>query len=309
MIRSVNYVRYHFFHDSIFRDLIARQDGWLIFTDKSSMDDYQNAYPFSEAESKRIKRRLGYLCDYLTDKQIRFYFVIPPNKNTIYSEYLPSEIEKLNSQSLMDQILARWKNTDNCTIIDLRERLLTTKIRDQVYYSTDTHWNNLGAFLAYQEIIKTVQIDYPNVPLYSLSDYSRKYDLYRGDLTSKSFGQLDVTDDSEFLIPKFEKGFFKIELNIQNDSDIQPPFTTKLIDSSQKLPSAIVFRDSFFSSLISNFSESFNEVVYFWSETPNIQFVDRASPDIVILEITERLLKIQLLNLPGAKYYRQLENE
>ena len=51
--------------------------------------------------------------------------------------------------SRLDQLKAHLKaNSTICRVLDLRETILNEKSRHQVFYRTDTHWNNRGAWLS-----------------------------------------------------------------------------------------------------------------------------------------------------------------
>ena len=57
-------------------------------------------------------------------------------------------------ESRLDQLVAHLKAHSNLTIVDLREAHLDEKSRHQVFYRTDTHWNNRGAYVGYTQIMK-----------------------------------------------------------------------------------------------------------------------------------------------------------
>ena len=82
--------------------------------------------------------------------------MIPPIKSTIYPELMPRGYNRLNNASLVDQFMAHMKANSNLTIIDLRGPLMDEKARHQIYYRTDTHWNNRGAYVGYREIMNVL---------------------------------------------------------------------------------------------------------------------------------------------------------
>jgi hypothetical protein len=49
------------------------------------------------------------------------------------------------------------------TVIDLRASLRAAKRESVVYYKADTHWNTRGAYAAYQEILRVLAADFPEV--------------------------------------------------------------------------------------------------------------------------------------------------
>jgi alginate O-acetyltransferase complex protein AlgJ len=57
-----------------------------------------------------------------------------------------------------------------------------------------------------------------------------------------------------------------------------------------KLPSAVIFRDSFFNGLQPFTSEHFSRVVYVSDFVVNFDLIAEENPQIVILEVAERYL-------------------
>ena len=58
----------------------------------------------------------------------------------------------------------------------------------------------------------------------------------------------------------------------------------------QRLPCAVMFRDSFATWLIPLLSEHFRRIVYTWQYTLDQGIVERERPDVVIQEMVERVL-------------------
>ena len=77
---------------------------------------------------------------------------IAANKQSIYSkELLPSAA----SQSRLDDLLGKLDQPALSIVVDTRAPLRSAKRSQslQLYYKTDTHWNELGAFEAYRDIV------------------------------------------------------------------------------------------------------------------------------------------------------------
>ena len=78
--------------------------------------------------------------------------LIGPNKSTIYPEYLPDEI-KLSEQRYVKYFTERLDAIENFSVVDPVEDLLGAKENaGLLYYRTDTHWNDKGAFLAFSTL-------------------------------------------------------------------------------------------------------------------------------------------------------------
>ena len=114
----------------------------------------------------RVERR-----DWLAARGIPYLVVVSPNKDTIYPEFMPSSYNRVHAQSRLDQFMAHLKAHSNLAIVDLRQPLLKAKSREQVYYRTDTHWNNRGAYVGYAKIIEALSAWYPQLKAFPRSDY------------------------------------------------------------------------------------------------------------------------------------------
>ncbi len=154
--------------DHVFPKAVVGKDGWLFYTAEKNADDYQNVIPFSTDELARIQQNLDAVAEEYEKKGITFLIAIPPSKHSIYPEYMPDEIPVLGSESRLDQLISYLVLNGNTQLMDLRPLFLKEKKEKQIYYATDTHWNEYGAFLAYQEITKELSLTYPTIQPYPL---------------------------------------------------------------------------------------------------------------------------------------------
>jgi len=61
-------------------------------------------------------------------------------------------LSSINVQEL--EVILREENPE-IQLIDVRRELIEAKKNQQVYYKTDTHWNQRGAFVGYSKIINS----------------------------------------------------------------------------------------------------------------------------------------------------------
>ena len=82
--------------------------------------------------------------------------MVAPNKQSIYPEELRKNGTYLTSR--LDDFLARLTPEARSMFIDPRPELRAAKPRHDVpvYHPTDSHWNDLGAFIAYQKIVEVL---------------------------------------------------------------------------------------------------------------------------------------------------------
>ena len=92
------------FGDSAGKDVIIGRAGWLYY--KNSLDDYQNTYLLSDRALFNIAHSTKMMQDYAAESGCEFVYVVAPNKNSIYGQYMPyydqiQEQEKGNYENLI----------------------------------------------------------------------------------------------------------------------------------------------------------------------------------------------------------------
>jgi alginate O-acetyltransferase complex protein AlgJ len=276
--------------DRVFPKVLVGKDHWLVFTAENSIDDYQNDIPLTKKKLSEIQRGLDAVTAHFEEQGITLLVVVAPNKNTIYPELVPPEIPVIGNESRLDQIIDYLKQHGRTGILDLRPALLAAKRERQVYYATDTHWNDYGVFVAYQQIIDALQPDYPELKAHLLSDY-RLVPPEGGNLDlANNIGSSLLTEMKVQLTPNFVSDVSFKELSLDNGRTITFSF-----NPDPSLPKAIVYHDSFFFRMIPILSENFSRVIYIPHYTGggiwNLSWVEEEKPDVVIVEFTERYIQ------------------
>ena len=283
-------LRYRLLDDQLFNHVLRSDEGWLVYSDEHNLADYQKSDVFTEAQLAQIQTNLTTLQQQLAQEGIRLYVIIPPNKDSIYPEKVPAEIPVIGSQSRLEQLVSYLQPQDGFPMLDLRPALLAARQHDPVYYATDTHWNATGSYVAYRQIADLLAKDFPMIIPHDLSEYQQASQTYSGDL-NRIAGDLGLSEQIITLNPTFSQQVTQTE-TVENDIKILITET-----SDPNLPRAVIFRDSFFESIIPSLSTHFSRSVNVWSFAYDPQLVAREKPDLVIFECTERYLQF-LLYLP-----------
>ncbi len=277
---------------------------WLYLADKVADEYYRVVEPLTEKELTDLVEIHLQRVRYCNSRGIQYIFTIAPNKSTIYPEMLPSWYRPIENKSHLERFAERVQGYPEINFIDMRKDLLELKKRYQIYYITDTHWNELGGFLAYQLITKKIRERFPRVAMIQWSDYT----IHQ---TTMSEGDLSVMlgVGSTLIEPTLTLKYKKIyhAKNVPLDSfyieklgGVNPVRLFIMETGNKNLPNAVVFRDSFFLGVTPYLSENFNRVVYFWSPRfdRNMFFdksiIEHENPDIVITEMVERVVPANL---------------
>ncbi len=141
--------------------VVIGRSGWLYYGDEA-MDGYRGAAPFLQRDLIAFQQILEGKRDWLAARGIRYLFVVAPDKQTIYPEYIPRRHRRIGPTP-MDQLVAHLKARSNVDILDLRPTLTAAKSLGMLYPKTDSHWNDLGAYVAYQAILDRLRDWFPSI--------------------------------------------------------------------------------------------------------------------------------------------------
>src|SRR6185295_1542120 len=111
--------------------------------------------------------------DWLAQRDIRYLFIVAPDKQTIYPEYMPAQLNRVGTATRLDQLVTYFERHSDIRILDLRDALRAVKLHDRPYERLDSHWNDVGAWSAYAEIAKQVGRWFPKVQPLPLSSFER----------------------------------------------------------------------------------------------------------------------------------------
>lgn len=268
------------------------RDNWIFLSGRSygvTQDLKRENLFTSDQLQKKITTWLGRR-DTLKSMSIQSYIALWPDKHNVYTQYLPlsMKVQLKDTISKTDQMIIGLKKADSFSeIIDVRVELIEKQKTVQVFLKNDTHWNEYGAFIAYQKLMQKISKNFPQVlPIKEATDYKIEWtESSDGDLLN--IMGIERTDHFIDKVPNF------ISLDEEEDISSLPtdsyPAET-IFHRNMRSPNnlrVIIFRDSFTRSLTKFISPHFKEVLYIW--TPFDQrIVDSYKPDIVIECFVER---------------------
>ncbi len=258
------------------RVVIGKED-WMFLGNHSNNvlnNSFGNDY-FKNDELEKIKTYLGSVKKYLAKKGIAFYVVIPSDKNRIYQEYLPYQLNQ--SETKLETLGNYLTSTLELDIIDLYNPLVIAKEMHPTYIRNDTHWNDYGAFIGYGTVMDKINESF-EVNKLNLSDYNIIKDSFfeKGDITKMINSNLKANRI------KFSKKTEEV-YSLKNSN----PNLKHYINPNKNLK-LMMYRDSFSNAWIPFFNETFGECMYIKSHNFNKSLIESYKPDIVVFEIIER---------------------
>jgi alginate O-acetyltransferase complex protein AlgJ len=279
--------------------VVKGRNNWLYITDSGAMENYRGRTHLTEAQLSEWKTLLEQRQSTLAARGIKYLFVIAPDKQEIYPEYLPARVVRERNYTALDEFLAYMRQNCAVRILDLRKPLTAAKQHNQMlYYKSDTHWNLLGACVASQAIVSELTNDFPRLRPASLNDFEWSWEWAAGGDMARLLGLRDFREQGVFSHPRAPLPPPTIEPTLAyNATNIQVPQVARAVTTSQTgWGRALVFRDSFGHGLIPFLGNSFSNAVYLWTAEIDQPAVDSEKPDVVISEMCERLLLHEIQN-------------
>jgi len=276
--------------------VIIGREGWLFATVENLVDDFRCSKPFSEAELDRWEQVLVARHNWLARRGIKYVLMIAPNSHTIYGEYMPRNLTKVNSYSRTDQLLARLRERTDLVTVDPRARLIAGKTNWPTYHKTDTHWNDYGAFLAYEHLCQALQGWYPALRPWRIDDYHVTVCEAEGQELSHAVESIvRFPEQMVKLAPKQPR-----RAQAVGNLPVSAGESRITNQPQAELGRAVVLNDSFFWALWPFVSEHWQHVRYAWTADFPIDLIEQERPEIVIQEMVERRLMIYDPKNPAA---------
>lgn len=265
-------------------------DGWYFPGDSFGdvIKESKGIEHFSNKELDDIKKQIIERQSWLSEKKAHFYLAVAPDKLSIYGDYLP--IRKSGKKTTVEQLDSISQNSFN--FIDLRKDFPKASAM-QLYYKTDSHWNDLGAYFGYTALLKYINSEFPEVPILSLTDMladtiaSQATDLTAMLGIAISEKTIRLTPKHADLVVVLEKKY-PVPVNYNNN----PANYENRFKSNVNQLKVLVFHDSFTSNLKKYLNASFGEMTFIWRHTFDKKLIESEQPDIVIQIIVERHLEV-----------------
>lgn len=264
------------FHVSAVESVIRGKDGWLFYA--STLDDYLGRRPMSERELHNLAHNLSLVSRYVESRNSRFLLCVPPNKNTLYGDWMPDWAVKAAAEPHDMERLAPLLREKGVAYADL---LGFFRSQDEILYlKRDSHWNDKGAVLAAAFLLNELGCAHED---FAAAPVSRARDN-DGDLNRMLYtfyGEPSVN---------YHYSFEQRYRYADPDADVEDGWIET--EGGNGNSSLLMLRDSFGNTLIPLLANQF-ESAAFGKEVPfGLEpRMDQCSPAYVVFEKAERNLR------------------
>lgn len=262
--------------------IITGSNGWYFLKNSEFLLDLASSEDVIEAYFSRLLTKLLVCRNMYVKDSKEFVFMICPEKNIIYQEYLPADERErvLETSKRIDQFVAYVRANSDIKVVYPKNDIAKFSKYCETYYRQDSHWNFLAGYMAAHDLIKAINPNENSIkPVWN---YDLVADVRRveGDLCYYNGEEVEYYLDGATNRP------FNAEY-IQVDQDNKKPIR---IRSNDPKDSRKVFfiRDSFSNSMLPLLGEYFAEESFLYIINPEYFNDEFLTGDTFVIEIVER---------------------
>ncbi len=309
-------IQYNVLHKSPNKQVAIGEDGWMFYTEDNNLGIVMGEYSINHELLEEIGKTQKKLQAYFKSMGKEYVLILPVSKASIYPEKLAGDMYSVG-KSPVDIVADYVEENTDIHVVRLKESLLEEKKTTQVFFKTDSHWNEEGAYIAYKKIIQ----DFNNWGFINSSPKDVEYsDNYRAGEFSALMGNVKLLPPEKYRATNI--------IGQRAKMITEGPIAQKYLDIKEKMnyfemyhyenefvedKKLLVFGDSMFAywNIPQLLAENFSEYTYcrvvqtdFQNEI-TAEIIEAVNPDIVALEITERYIdqlgnELNYVNLSGA---------
>ncbi|WP_242049706.1 alginate O-acetyltransferase AlgX-related protein [Brachyspira aalborgi] len=257
---------------------------------------WNNTYSFNEEELETAKNNLIHFRDELKKNNIDFILLICPDKQLVYPEYVPNYIKGKLPNNGTEIFVEYIKNNTDIKVVYPKEELLKYKDKYQLYYKYDAHWNTLGAYIEYTQLMKSLNLYIDNIDNVDIKtfDGNQSYNLgihqYNDMAYLLSLSSLKYyNDDKTYIISNYITKNYETNYFISWDNF---SFNSKSYKSKNNI---MIMRDSYAMGMLDYIATEFKQSEFIHIDSFKNENITEYKPDIVVFESVERFLKGRML--------------
>lgn len=280
------------FKKSSNNDVIVGNDNWLFYSSVADGDPvacYQGTNLLTEEELEAIAHNCINQRDLLAEQGKEFVIFIAPNKERIYSEYMPKHYgepaENYRALQIYNYLI---ENTDIRVVYPYEDLMNAKKIlHENIYYKADTHWNSIGAYIGTYALMDELGIYMPSI--------------YNNEISINVLCSAECIDlanmlnlrhymffgDNEYIVEGYNRHDCK-ELEYEYGL-----YRYQSINADER--SLFLIRDSFATAMAPYIGSQFNDSYMIHWDTYSSEDLSEYGPDIVVVETVERYASERLL--------------
>ena len=241
----------------------------------------------------RININIEAINVFAKDKDIRISFLLAPNSSEVYKEDMPYGSYIVNQEKRIQDIYESLEKINNINVLET----LNDNKSEYIYYYTDHHWTSYGAYLAYKNLCKNLNLNPVDLGSLEKNEVNNFYGTYFSKaknfnakediLTYYTFNNITMKIDEDTyeelydLDKALEGDKYSLFLRGNNSLTI---IKNNNLKNNKKI---LIIKDSYANSLIPFLTENYEEIhvvdLRSFSESLSKYIEDNDFNDILIL--------------------------
>ncbi len=276
------------FRDSFNRSVLIGKENWLFYKREGCVQNYRSAQKLTEKELQQYIDAAKALEEATAAHNIQLVLLVTPNKEMIYGDrYMPERVKRISTEGVADQVVTCLRENTDIDVVYPKDFLYEASFSQQVWLKYDTHWNQVGAFIAAMSLLEAGRKDFV-VPLNQVVISEGGY--VGGDLANM-LGQSDRFCDDVF----YEVKGYLDSINVEKTETIQQSnLNFNIFDSDVSNGiTALYIGDSFLSSMEQYLSKTADRSIFVHRDNYSLvgrHIVLEEQPDVIVFQMAERFL-------------------
>ena len=287
LITANSRIAYQIFGEGVGSTIVGKE-GWLFYNSESSLDgsnisQYKGMETFTDEDLAAAAASLEATKNWCEEHGIEFVLMICPNKERVYSEYMPDQYvqgiagDYCNTDQLIDYLRA---NTDIRVVWAYEDMMDYKNTHPDIplYYHLDTHWNYMGGYIGARALLRELGIEIPH------PDEREKTErqLHYGDLVLlMNLGASDLFNDTDYKFAGYPaEGMQVISDNVNGIVSYQNP--------GHDPRNVVIYRDSFCNIMRFFLGEQFNTINMIPKDDWDPAVLEGGNCDVLVYQLTER---------------------
>ncbi len=261
-----------------------------------TVSDYTGSNLLKPERLETVKMRFETIKEKIQNasgKETKIIFLTAPDPLSVYTDGASEKHKSRRAEiTRFDQFKETLSSIDGVTFLDIRDVMRENTDIDKLYYQTDTHWTEVGAYFGYRAIIENISKDYTQISPLSLKSFKlTEKTVPSGDLASFA-GINGVTENVTFMTPEFKSKAVGIENKPETIDRSCYAGELESAVNDAALPVAYMIRDSYSANLFPLICEHFSYMYCqrMWEYEPDYEKIAECKPDYVIYVMSERNL-------------------
>lgn len=268
LVKTNSFIDINLLHSSSNDKVILGKDNYLFYS--HTLNDYHRKKTMTDESIDNFSKQMLSLQNMLERKGIYFLFLVGPNKNSIYPEFMPFKSQNSQGSSNYDKLMKQL-SLDNVNHLDLIPLLLKEKEKHNLYFKRDTHWNETAGFIVTKGILKKLE-----------NEFRTKYTPKITSFKDEWGGGWDLN----------------VMLGVNKPHLYKTEYETPVVDYGiieKKLPPTLWYHDSFSSAIkphLMNYLTDLTYLYYVENRLNETLLNNLQGKKIVIYEVVERELPL-----------------